>query len=205
MTERIDYQIEKYHFTAIDETPRLASQWADVMDECRRENAGSVERLKIALLNVDYVTSFELPFRLLLLRTPQYIARLRSELALSQKIVTLNGKKRGCVYSIRADLSDVPAEFRYRFSNRIIRSGGSPATAFQQIAKQTKAPRERLRMALEAGLQVNGLDGLFWLGSQRIAANISVLRLSGMGIVTSDVEVYDSLTKTVRMISAYQI
>jgi hypothetical protein len=78
------------------------------MEECRRDNAGSVERLRIALLNVDYVTSFELPFRLLLLRTPQYIARLRNELALSQKIVTLNGKKRGCVYSIRADLSAVP-------------------------------------------------------------------------------------------------
>lgn len=70
MVERIDYRIEKYHFTAVAETPRLALQWADVMDECRRENAGSVERLKIALLNVDYVTSFELPFRLLLLRTP---------------------------------------------------------------------------------------------------------------------------------------
>lgn len=109
------------------------------------------------------------------------------------------------MYSIRTDLSDVPAEFRYRFSNRIFRSGSSPAAAFQQIAKQTKAPRERLRMALEVGLQVNGLDGLFWLGSQRIAADISVLRRSGMKIVTSDVEVYDSLTETVRVISAYQI
>ena len=41
------------------------------------DEAGPEERLRIALLNVDYVTSFELPFRLLLTRTPQLIAALR--------------------------------------------------------------------------------------------------------------------------------
>ncbi len=34
------------------------------------------ERLRNALLNVDYTTSFELPFRLLLTRTSQLIAVL---------------------------------------------------------------------------------------------------------------------------------
>ncbi len=43
------------------------------------------ERLRIALLNVDYVTSFELPFRLLLTRTPQMIDSVRREWQLSQK------------------------------------------------------------------------------------------------------------------------
>ncbi|MCQ4051962.1 hypothetical protein FK514_28475, partial [Klebsiella pneumoniae] len=42
--------------------------------ECRQLRAGAEERLRIALLNVDYVTSFELPFRLLLVRAPQLIA-----------------------------------------------------------------------------------------------------------------------------------
>ncbi len=35
-----------------------------------------------------------------------------------------------------------------------------------------KAPRERLKYALEAGLLVTVLDGLFWSGSQRIAADV---------------------------------
>lgn len=71
MSGRIDYQIEKYSFGAADESPRLTHQWAEVAAECRQLKAGAEERLRIALLNVDYVTSFELPFRLVLTRAPQ--------------------------------------------------------------------------------------------------------------------------------------
>ena len=78
MTERIDYETEKYSFTEATESSRLRGQWADVITECRELKAGPQERLRIALLNVDYVTSFELPFRLLLLRTPQLIASVKS-------------------------------------------------------------------------------------------------------------------------------
>ncbi len=100
MVERIDYHLEKYRFAEINETPRLTRQWADVLEECRQVKAGAEERLRIALLNVDYVTSFELPFRLLLLRTPQLIASLRDELQPSQKNVIFNGKRYGCVLSL---------------------------------------------------------------------------------------------------------
>lgn len=71
MAGRIDYDIEKYQFTEAGETPRLREQWREVYLECRQLRAGAEERLRIALLNVDYVTSFELPFRLLLVRAPQ--------------------------------------------------------------------------------------------------------------------------------------
>ncbi|ERE18692.1 hypothetical protein EC09BKT24447_1593 [Escherichia coli 09BKT024447] len=63
--------------------------------------------MRIALLNVDYVTSFELPFRLLLTRTPQLIAALREEWGISQKNVVFNDKRFGCVYSLKASLSGV--------------------------------------------------------------------------------------------------
>jgi hypothetical protein len=53
--------------------------------ECRQLQAGAEERLRIALLNVDYVTSFELPFRLLLVRAPQLIADVRETLQLIVK------------------------------------------------------------------------------------------------------------------------
>lgn len=206
MGQRVDYQIEKYAFSELNESPRLARQWAEVAQECREEKAGSEERLRIALLNVDYVSSFELPFRLLLTRTPQLIERLRSELQLNQKTVLVNGKKRCQVYSVKADLSQVPEELRYRFSNRIRRNEqGVEANLLPQIAKQVKEPKQRLKLALESGLTVNALDGLFWLGSQRIAADVSTLRTAGMNIATSEVEVYDDLTATTRTISAYHL
>ncbi|MFZ4171698.1 DNA-binding protein [Enterobacter ludwigii] len=198
---RIDYQLEKYQFSSADESPRLTRQWADVLEECRQLKAGAEERLRIALLNVDYVTSFELPFRLLLIRTPQLIAGLRDELQLSQKNVIFNGKRFGCVWSLKSDLSAIPDEFQYRMITRIRRvdPAGVTATLYQQLAKEVKAPRERLRLALESGLQVTALDGLFWFGTQRIAADVQRLRKAGMAIATSEADVFDNLTGTTRI------
>jgi len=206
MAARIDYEIEKYQFTQVDESPRLTQQWAEVLEECRQEKAGSEARLRLALLNVDYVTSFELPFRLQLIRAPQLIDRLRGELQLSRKPVTISDNRYGCVYSLKADLSHVPETFRYRFSNRIrrVESGNVTTASYQNIAKQVKAPRERLRLAMEAGLPVTALDGLFWFGMQRIAADVSTLRKSGMKISTDEVDAFDTLTGTLRRVPVYQ-
>lgn len=101
MTGRVDYQIEKYLLTEAAEPERLTRQWAEVMEECREQTSGAEERLRLALLNVDYVSSFELPFRLLLTRAPQLIDVVRKELQLSQKNVLFNGKRFGCVYSLK--------------------------------------------------------------------------------------------------------
>ncbi len=207
MSGRIDYQTEKYSFTEAAESFRLTGQWADVIAECREMKAGPEERLRIALLNVDYVTSFELPFRLLLLRTPQLIASVRDALQLSQKNVIFNGKRFGCVYTLKASLDGIPDEFQYRLSHRIRRIDpeGLTEAPYQQIAKAVKSPRERLKMALESGLDVTALDGLFWFGSQRIAADVLRLRKSGMRVATGQILVSDNLTATMRPVPFYRL
>ena len=207
MTGRIDYQAEKYSFTEAAESSRLTGQWADVIAECREMKAGPEERLRIALLNVDYVTSFELPFRLLLLRTPQLIASVRDALQLSQKNVIFNGKRFGCVYTLKASLDGIPDEFQYRLSHRIRRIDpeGLTEAPYQQIAKAVKSPRERLKIALESGLDVTALDGLFWFGSQRIAADVLRLRKSGMRVATGQILVSDNLTATMRPVPFYRL
>lgn len=75
---------------------------------------------------------------------------------------------------------------------------------YRQIAQQVKAPRERLKLALENGLAVTALDGLFWFGIQRIAADVQRLRKTGMRITTSGTEVFDTLTSTRRQIPVYR-
>ncbi|MCV9230737.1 DNA-binding protein, partial [Escherichia coli] len=148
-----------------------------------------------------------LPFRLLLIRTPQQIAALREEWDISQKNVLFNDKRFGCVYSLKSSLSGVPDTYRYHLSHRIRRVVANENTSlpYQQIAREVKAPRERLKYALETGLQVTALDGLFWFGSQRIAADIQRLRKSGMRITTSAISVYDSITATRRLCPVYRI
>ena len=206
MAERIDYQIEKYSFMELGEKPRLTRQWAEVLDECRQQRAGSAERLRIALLNVDYVTSFELPFRLLLTRAPQLIDSVRDEFQISQKNVLFNGKRFGCVYSIKMDLGGIPEEFQYHLTTRIRRTdeAGMTEAPYRQLAQQVKLPRERLKQALENGLAVTALDGLFWFGLQRIAADVQRLRKAGMRIVTSETEVFENLTQTTRLVPVYR-
>ena len=206
MTGRVDYQIEKFLFTEAAEPERLTRQWAEVLEECREQQAGAEERLRLALLNVDYVTSFELPFRLLLTRAPQLIDGLRKELQLSQKNVLFNGKRFGCVYSLKMNLDGIPDEFNYHLKTRIQRSDseGGSEVPYRQLAQQVKAPRERLKLALENGLAVTALDGLFWFGIQRIAADVQRLRKTGMRITTSGTEVFDTLTSTRRQIPVYR-
>ncbi len=106
----------------------------------------------------------------------------------------------------KTDLSQIPDEFRYRFSNRIRRvaSGEVTNTPYQEIAKQVKAPRQRLKLALENGLHVTALDGLFWFGMQRIAADVSTLRKSGMKIATAEVDAFDTITHTTRRVPVYR-
>ncbi|HEI1694194.1 TPA: DNA-binding protein, partial [Escherichia coli] len=81
----------------------------------------------------------------------------------------------------------------------------STSSPYQQVAREVKAPRERLKYALEAGLLVTALDGLFWFGSQRIAADVLRLRKAGMPVVTTTVEVHDNLTGTTHKIPAYHL
>lgn len=145
---------------------------------------------------------FELPFRLLLIRTPQLIVGLRDELQLSQKNVIFNGKRYGRVWSMKSDLSTVPDAFQYRLVTRIRRKcpEGTTAAAYQQIARDMKTPRERLRLALESGRSVTAQDAIFWFGGQRIAAEVLRLRKTGMRIITSEVDVLDTLTGTTRRV-----
>ncbi|MBX4558592.1 DNA-binding protein [Klebsiella pneumoniae] len=108
---------------------------------------------------------------------------------------------------MKQDLQAVPEAFHYRLANRIRRvdATGLTAAPYQQIAREIKPARERLRQALNAGLPVTALDALFWFGSQRVAADIAQLRRSGMAIVTTEVEVSDNLFNTTRRVPVYRL
>ncbi len=206
MAGRIDYDIEKYQFTEAGDTPRLREQWREVylsVVSCgpgRGAPAHCVTERRLC-------HQLRAAFRLLLVRAPQLIADVRETLQLSRKAAVFNGKRYGCVYSLKQDLQAVPEAFHYRLANRIRRvdATGLTAAPYQQIAREIKPARERLRQALNAGLPVTALDALFWFGSQRVAADIAQLRRSGMAIVTTEVEVSDNLFNTTRRVPVYRL
>lgn len=201
---RIDYRIEKYQLTEASETPNITAQWQQVINACQQQKAGSTERLRIALQTVDYVTSFELPFRLMLIRAPQLIDKLREEGGIFSKSAKINGKKRCVVYSRHADFS-APEDFQYRRTYKVFRTGaeGGTTSSYTSIAQQSDCPRERLRLALTSGLLVTALDAMLFFGVQRIASDVAIFRKQGICLTLLHVSVYDSLTQTVRDVPAY--
>ncbi len=131
MAGRIDYDIEN---TSLPKPVRRHGSGSSGASTRVSSAAGrGRERLRIALPNVDYVTSFELPFRLLLVRAPQLIADVRETLQLSRKAAVFNGKRYGCVYSLKQDLQAVPEAFHYRgkphSSRRCNGADGGPVPA----------------------------------------------------------------------------
>ena len=202
---RIDYRIEKYQLTEASETPKIAAQWQQVINVCQQQKAGSTERLRIALQIVDYVTSFELPFRLMLIRAPQLIDKLREEGGIFSKSAKINGNKRCVVYSRHADFS-APEDFQYRRTYKVFRTGaeGGTTSSYTSITRQSDVPRERLRLALTSGLLVTALDAMLFFGVPRIASDVAIFRKQGMRLTLLHVSVYDSLTQTIRDIPAYR-
>jgi hypothetical protein len=136
---------------------------------------------------------------------PQLIADVRDQLQLNRKAAVFNGKRYGCVYSLKQDLQPFRSPSITTCQTVFVASQGPTAAPYQQIAREIKPARERLRHALLAGLPVTALDALFWFGSQRVAADIAQLRRSGMGIVTEEVEVSDNLFNTTRRVPVYRL
>lgn len=104
-------------------------------------------------LDIDYATSFELSFRLLLTRTPRRIAALREEWDISQKNVVFNDKRFGCMDNLKGNLTGVPNTFQYHLSHRIRRvvANENTSRSYQQVAREVKIPRERVKCTLEVG------------------------------------------------------
>lgn len=199
---RIDYQIALNHITEVSETPHQAKKWFIV----QQQHAGEVDRVRMALRRLSYVTSYELPFRLLLIRAPQAIEKLRDELSIHSRRVKINGSKRGILYSLDADVA-APEAFHYTRKLTIFRSGaeGGTENSYTSIARQVSAPRERLRLALTSGLLVTALDALLFFGVQRLASDIAALRKGGLKIDLLHVAVFDSQTQQLREIPAYRL
>lgn len=201
--QRIDYQIALNHITEASETPHQAKQWFMV----QQPHAGEIARVRLALHSLPYVTSYELPFRLLLIRAPQAIEKLRDELTIHSRRVEINGSKRGVLYSLDANVA-APEAFHYTRKFTVFRSvaEGGTENSYTRIARQVSLPRERLRLlALTSGLLVTALDALLFFGVQRLASDIAALRKVGLKIDLLHVEAFDSQTQQLREIPAYRL
>ncbi|WP_038880471.1 hypothetical protein [Vibrio jasicida] len=196
MTEKIHYDIQHIKIKSDKESAQLAQQWQQVSQICREGSLGEMARARLAFNLVDYITSEDLPFRLLITRAPQAMAAIGEEVNVYKESRVINGKQSGMVYAKIEQM--LPREIHY--TNQFV--------ATRYVDGLTRPlPSASLIDCLKTGEIITPLDGILFLGCKRIASDISRLKKSApdMNINMMRIEISDSFTGTSRKIASYKL
>ncbi|EHJ9984908.1 hypothetical protein KB976_004011 [Vibrio parahaemolyticus] len=196
MPANIHYQIQRIRVKNDKETPSLDAQWQQVVQICKAEQLGEVARARLAFNMVDYITSEDLPFRLLVTRAPQAMAQIGSETTIHKEHRLINGKSSAMVYSKVEQM--LPREMHYT----------TDALATRYVNGQTRPIKATsLFEALKQEAFITPLDGILFLGCKRIASDIARLRKQkpDLNITMNRVKVSDSFTGTSRKMACYSL
>lgn len=196
MTIKIHYDIHSYKVRSDKESLSLTSQWQQVLQICREKPLGELARARLAFNMVDYITSEDLPFRLLITRAPQAMAAIAEETIVYKEHRTINGKQSGMVYSKNEQI--IPKDITYT----------TEFAATRYINGITRVlPMTSLTECLEAKEIITPLDGILFLNCKRIASNISRLKKRETSLVPimKRIEVSDSFTGTSRSMASYTL
>lgn len=196
MTAKIHYDIQHINVKSDKESTQLTQQWQQVLQICREESLGEMARARLAFNLVDYITSEDLPFRLLITRAPQAMAAIGEEVNVYKEHRVINGKQSGMVYAKSEQM--LPREIHYTdqfVATRYVDGLTRPLSSASLID------------CLKAGEIITPLDGILFLGCKRIASDISRLKKSApdMNINMKRIEVSDSFTGTSRKMASYKL
>ena len=196
MTAKIHYDIQHINVKSDKESAQLTQQWQQVLQICREESLGEMARARLAFNLVDYITSEDLPFRLLITRAPQAMAAIGEEVNVYKEHRVINGKQSGMVYAKSEQM--LPREIHYTdqfVATRYVDGLTRPLSSASLID------------CLKTGEIITPLDGILFLGCKRIASDISRLKKSApdMNINMKRIEVSDSFTGTSRKMASYAL
>ena len=193
---KIHYDIKQLIVNNPFEPIHITKQWECVIAESAKLKLGELSRARLALNLVDYITSDDLPRRLLITRSPQCIAALEEERKIYKDFRTINTHKGGVVYSGYDRI--IPKKFEYEINIKAIRAVNGTSRALSS---------SNLLDCLKNGDTVSALDGILFLNSKRIAADIARLKqkYTNLTIQMNRVEVSDNFTNTTRKMASYSL
>jgi hypothetical protein len=196
MNMKIHYEIERLIVSNPFVPIHITEQWDRVFAESARLKLGELSRSRLALNLVDYVTSEDLPRRLLVTRAPQCMAALGKERKIYKDFRVINGRKGGVVYSGHDRI--IPNKFEYEMNIK--------AKRIVDGTSQSLSSSDLLN-CLKNGDIVTSLDGILFLDCKRVAADIARLRKKHpeLDIEMKRIEVSDSLTNTTRKMASYRL
>lgn len=194
MTAKIHYDVQHIKVKSDKESIQLARQWQQVLQICREESLGEMERARLAFNLVDYITSEDLPFRLLITRAPQAMAAIGDEVSVYKEHRVINDKQSGIVYAKNEQM--LPKEIRYKnefVATRYVNGFTRPLSSNSFVD------------CLKAGEIITPLDGILFLGCKRLASDISRFKKAepNINLTMQRIEVSDSFTGTSRKMASY--
>ena len=191
----IHYELSKINVVANGEVPRISAQWENVMSMCSERGLSEIERARLAFNMVDYITSEDLPLRLLITRAPQVMAKIAEETKVHREIRKINSKN-GTFYSRSKLILPNELEYRSSYSARRIINGTAKALSSRNLLN-----------CLEKGDTVTTIDGILFLGLKRIASDIAKIKAknSDLSIDMKRIEVFDSFNKKKYKTASYTL
>lgn len=196
---RIDYRIEKNTVIPKNEPPHIKEQWLAIMYHLQNNPLGTYLRALYALKNIDYLTAYDLPQRLLIIRGPQTIAAIEKDFT-----VYRSGRSKYSLLYSRLKNVTIPNSLEYSVDRTVIRSPLEPSLTDTETLEKENS-RDSLLRILQSGVEINALDALLMLDIQRVALDISILRKQGHAIVLGKHKVFDNLTETLRKVPCYRM
>ena len=192
----IHYDIQRLQVEVDKESKSLTQQWQNVMNIVTTEPCGEIARARLAFNLVDYITSDDLPLRLLITRAPQAMAKIADEISIHREHRVINNKKSGVVYSRSEQMIPRALNYNAQYTAQKIVEGKSHSLS-----------SDNLLDCLSAGDILTPLDGILFLGCKRIASNIAKLKKQNpnLNITMERVEVSDSFTGTTRKMASYRL
>lgn len=191
----IHYDIISSNITTHPNNLTISQQWETVMLEVQKQSLGEQERARLAFNIVNYITSDDLPIRLLITRAPQAMAKIATETNVHKEHRQINGKKSGIIYSKQEVMLPKTITTQSHFTvNRVVDGTSKPLSS------------DNLIDCLQSGDIITPLDGILFLKCKRIASDIERLRKGGnRSINMKRIIVSDSFTGTTRKMASYQL
>lgn len=192
----IHYDIQRLQVEVDKESNSLTQQWQNVMNIVNSESYGELARARLAFNLVDYITSDDLPLRLLISRAPQAMAKIADETSVYKEHRVINNKKTGVVYSRSEQMIPKTLNYNAQYTAQRIVDGTSQSLRSNNLLK-----------CLEAGDTLTPLDGVLFLQCKRIASDIEKLkkRHTHLNIEMKRIDVSDSFTGTTRKMASYRL
>lgn len=224
----ISYRVVSKVVTSSIDDARRHRRWRKVIDFCYKDRIEHIEyRVLLALRHVGAITSYEIPYRLLLTRTPQAIDIIRStgksvysvkyfvncsESHINKRhLIAIYGFYKDEVHSLLDKILAQKKPYKIKSRYVVIRcedeGENDTASLFYRLRAKIKGKThtEIIEHLLDRGIAFTPMDALLFFDIPRAPLQINLLRKKGYVIKTQRIRYKSPISGAIKPTCLYEI